>query len=119
MEKGCDIIIYLQVKAAKLLGFAVQRSQHHDGHLRLPANHLTYAEAIYFRQHDIQQNKVEGAAVKLFYGLHAVARRRHLVPRVAQVGAEQLLNILFILYYQYLFQESHPKRQYSTGMEIL
>ena len=58
------IVVDLQVKAPKLLRLPVQGGEHEDGDLGFLADQLAHAEAVYFGQHDVQQDQVKGDVYK-------------------------------------------------------
>ena len=97
-EGLCDIVVNVQPESPELLLLPIQGGEHQNRYLGLPSDELTDPETVDLRQHQVQQHQVEGTGLEQFQGCHPVSGRCGPIPRVLEVGAQQLLDIRLILY---------------------
>ena len=98
---------------------AVQGGEQDNGHPGLAADKLAHPKAVQLGQHHVQQDQVERLLLKEAHRLNAVPRRCRLIARVAQVGLQQLLDVLLVLHNQNAFHcESLPKQMVAHNCEF-
>ena len=114
-----DVVVDLQIKAPELLSLSVQGGEQDNGHPGLAADKLAHPKAVQLGQHHVQQDQVERLLLKEAHRLNAVPRRCRLIARVAQVGLQQLLDVLLVLHNQNAFHcESLPKQMVAHNCEF-
>ena len=78
--------------------------------------------AVEFGQHDVQQHQVKWGVFKGGQRRRPVPGRCGLIPRVPEIGPQQLLDVRLVLYDQNAFHVSSPGRSIPRncefGMEI-
>ena len=112
------IVVDLQVKAPKLLRLPVQGGEHEDGDLGFLADQLAHAEAVYFGQHDVQQDQVKGGGAEQLQGLHPVSGQAGLVASLLEIGGEQLLDVRLVFHDQDSVHFVHPNDRITGKYEF-
>jgi hypothetical protein len=101
-----DVVLGADFKAGDDVRVFTLGGQHDDRHglgLGVGLQGLRHLQAVQPGQHEVQHDQVECLALQLLQGILAARRQRQLVAFTRQVEADQLQDILFIVYDQNAF----------------
>ncbi|MNJ42522.1 hypothetical protein D3C77_374930 [compost metagenome] len=103
-EGFAQVVIGAQLQANHPVGLIGAGGQHDDRHLcqtPMLAHPATEAEAVFIGQHDVEDHQVPLAALQGLAKAAPVGRGSDLETGAAEVGVQQLANLLIVIDHQY------------------
>ena len=99
-ERLRQVVVGAAVEPHHLVGFFAPRGQHQNRRVAIramPADRARDGDAVHARQHQIEDDEVEGLLARDQHRFLAIGDRHALVSLDAQVQTHQVANVLFVL----------------------